>query len=87
MKECRISTECIGIYFKRYFSRGGEIRHDNTGLSRVPLSSFHSGSILIRRFYTFRFYLGQFRLWLFEYLLYGLIKVVFIICREMIKYA
>ena len=47
MKECRISTECIGIYFKRYFSRGGEIGHDNKGLLRVPLSAFHAGNAVL----------------------------------------
>ena len=30
-----------------YFSRGGEIGHDNRGLLRVPLSAFHSGNTML----------------------------------------
>lgn len=32
---------------KGYFSRGGEIGHDNKGLLRIPLSAFHAGSAVL----------------------------------------
>ena len=31
----------------RYFSRGGEIRHDNRGLSWAPLPAFHAGIVVL----------------------------------------
>lgn len=43
-----------------YFSRDGEIGHDNEGLSRVPLSAFQSGSIVLHDSVFFDFTLASF---------------------------
>lgn len=39
--------ELLKLLNRSYFSRGGEIGHDNKGLLRVPLSAFHSGNTML----------------------------------------